>query len=395
MMDKINIDTNLIDEFRDKVNERIFFQEKLKNVDGKNHWNILCSAMDWITVTCEGLPEIQLNSDGFGPNSIDTLNLMQFIIAVDVLVESIKQIYRVLDGSNNYPLSESKEVFNHKQLTDDIYFKHIRAVFSTHPINLNSLDGVKRQDGERFYGSWVARHGININEPQDKPYDYYVLLYSNNPDKDETYQLGIRIDEINEYATLRFQLLESLISKVDLLIDKHIAKYRISPIPNIDNVLEQLKVLLNESQKRLGQYNGYAGTINYLIDLNSIQIEKFEFDDYFTNIFNEYKEHMALEIPKIREELQEMNFDNYRTRMMWKGYEFQKIYDYLNDGVHPVGKEYFNGMIAKGKLPKKLATLNDFRLNRMMLDAYLFHITKKLNKDRIGLNEIIKLYYPY
>ncbi|MGG3737515.1 hypothetical protein [Aeribacillus pallidus] len=65
-MDKININSDLIDEFRNKVNEEPFFREKYRNVNGKNYWNIICSAMDWISVASEGLPSIKLNTKGFG-----------------------------------------------------------------------------------------------------------------------------------------------------------------------------------------------------------------------------------------------------------------------------------------------------------------------------------------
>lgn len=87
----------MIDAFRNKVNEEPFFSEIYNNVNGKNHWNLLCSAMDWITVASDGLPEINLNPKGMGYNHIQTINLMQYIVTIDILVESIIQIFRVLD----------------------------------------------------------------------------------------------------------------------------------------------------------------------------------------------------------------------------------------------------------------------------------------------------------
>ncbi|MGM0835423.1 MAG: hypothetical protein ACQEV7_04655 [Bacillota bacterium] len=206
-----NIDSRLIDNFRNKINEEPAIEGKLKNVNGKNHWNILCSAMDWINVATGGLPQIKLNTRGFGYNHFDTINLMQYIITVDVLVESIIQLFRVIEGKNSYPLINSNCIFNHKQLSDDKYFKHIRAVFSTHPVNLSSLDGVKKNNGERFYASWVAKDGIDD--------DFNVFLYSNNPNKDDLYSFGIKVAEINKYAEMRYQLLEALTIKIENIIN--------------------------------------------------------------------------------------------------------------------------------------------------------------------------------
>jgi hypothetical protein len=383
----IGLNSDLIDNFRKKVNEEPFFREKFRNINGKNYWNILCSSMDWVTVSVDGLNGIKLKSGLFGYNHLNTLNLMQYIICVDTLVESIIQMHRVLYNDKSYPLDESKEIFEQSKLSDDKYFKHIRAVFGTHPVNLNSLDGVKNNDGERFYASWVSQNGIDA--------DYEVFLYSNNPDKDELYQFGIKIEKINEYATSRYNLIELLIERVDTLLKEHIEEYKIRIIPNLANPLEQLWILHDENEKRFGQNLGYAGRISYLKELFSINIEEYEFDDYFTDIFNEYKEFMALGISKISDGLQEMNTDNFRIELMYTGYEFEKIYEYLRDGEHPVGKEYFHGLLEKGKLPLKLSTINDFVLNRLILDAFLFHTTRKLNNRSIALNEIVKMQYPY
>lgn len=45
------MDEKLIDKFRDRVNKNYFVLHKYKNVNGKNKWNCICSAMDWISVS--------------------------------------------------------------------------------------------------------------------------------------------------------------------------------------------------------------------------------------------------------------------------------------------------------------------------------------------------------
>lgn len=208
----INLDPNLIRKFRNKVNEKRIFQEMYKNIDGKNKWNVICSAMDWITIAVEGLPQINLKvSKGIGHNALQSLNLMQYIISIDLLVESIKQLFRVLDGQDSYPLSDDREIFKQSKISDDKYFKHIRAIFGTHPVNLDSLDGVTKQKGERFYASWTIQDWVGDN-------DFLVYLYSNNPKKNQIKPFAISINDLNRYAEKRYELLHMLIDKVDSIL---------------------------------------------------------------------------------------------------------------------------------------------------------------------------------
>lgn len=387
MILSIKINSDLIEAFRKKVNEETFFCENFKNVKGKNFWNIICSSMDWLTVAADGLPEINVEPKGFGCNHVDTLNLMQYIITIDILAESIIQLYRVIGGERSYPLTKDNSIFNHIELSDDKFFKHIRAVFSTHPVNLDSLDGVKRLSGERFYASWVAKNGIDD--------DYYVLLYSNNPEKDNLNSFGINLKDINAYAEKRYNLLEDLICKVKKFNTEHIQNSKKSVISTINNPVEQLIILHKENEIRFGKDLGYAGSINYLLRLIQTDMDSYEFGEYFTELFNEYREHMILGISKIKEGLQNMSKGNFYIKYRGSGYEFEKIYQYLSDGEHPIGKEYFEGLIKKSNLPAKLIKNKDMESNRFILDAYLFSLAEKLGKDKIKLNEIVEIIYPY
>jgi len=203
----IDLDPSLIQKFRDKVSKRVFI-DKYHNVDGRNLWNVTCSAMDWISVVVEGLPHVELNPKGLGPDHRQTLNLMQYILGIDNMLESIRQLYRVLYRQDTYPLSNDKSVFQQSKISDDTYFKHIRAVFATHPVNLHSIDGVRQDTNEKFFASWAAL-GIGRDN------DYTVFLYSSNPEKDEAIQFGVSIPKVNSYAEARYALLYQLMVKVD------------------------------------------------------------------------------------------------------------------------------------------------------------------------------------
>lgn len=212
---EINLDISVINRFRKKVNERNIIYSLFKNIDNKNYWNILCSCMDWIEVVAEGLPTIQIKyKNGFGTNHRDSLDLMQYIISIDILAEAIIQLFRILDPNKKYPLKNDRSIFKQSTISDDKFFKHIRAVFGTHQVNLDSLDGIKKEDGERFYASWPSR-GIT------KDYDYIVFLYSNNPEKDDLNEFGLKINDINEYAAKRYYLLEILINRIEVIVNEH------------------------------------------------------------------------------------------------------------------------------------------------------------------------------
>jgi hypothetical protein len=208
----INLDEKLIYDFRDKINENQFFYENYRNIDGKNKWNIICSAMDWIQVTTEGLPQINLSfEEKPWLIPLQSLNLMQYIVSIDLLVDSIIQLFRVLGGRNLYPLSKNNEIFKQSELSDDKFFKHIRAVFGTHPVNLSSLDGVPNKSKERFYASYSTK---DIFEEKK----YIVFLYSNTAMDEDLREFEVDIEKINLYVEKRYQLLSQLMEKVDEIV---------------------------------------------------------------------------------------------------------------------------------------------------------------------------------
>lgn len=370
----ININVDLIDNFRNKVNEDLFFREKFRNVNGKNHWNVICSAMDWITVAAEGLPGIDLKrTDSQIVDHLETLNLMQYIVTVDILVEAIIQLFRAIDGGNRYPLSKSNKIFRQSKLSDDAYFKHLRAAFSTHPVNLSSVDGVKKEDGERFYASWVAKDLLGK--------DFCVVLYSNKPEKDQANYLGVKIKDINLYAEQRYKLLETLIDKVERMNTEHIDSKKKCIITSVIDPIEQLKLLLEENEKRFGENYGYANGLRYLYGLLRVDTSLIV-DNFDKAIINEYRNFLITLIPEIKDGLQDMTI----RKSDWKkpfqhSYEFEKIYMYFGDGEHPVGKAFFNKLVNKGPLPSILLTCENNGLKQLVMDAYLHQESKKRGRQ--------------
>jgi len=51
-----NINDSKISNFRDLINsDSSFIFQEYQNKNGKNHWNLICSCMDWLTVSVRHL----------------------------------------------------------------------------------------------------------------------------------------------------------------------------------------------------------------------------------------------------------------------------------------------------------------------------------------------------
>lgn len=374
----INIDPKLIARFNKEVNQN-FLIEKFQNVNGKNQWNIICSAMDWITLTANGLPSIVIKpGHSLGHNHMDSLNLMQYIVAIDLMVDSVNQLFRVIDGTireKDLPLANDKSVFNQTSISDNKYFKHIRAIFSTHPVNLTSVDGVGNNTGEKFYASWAASNGSGDGG------GYCAYLYSNNPNREDQF-FEIKIKDLNLYAEKRYQLLEVLIEKVKVIKKEHVELQKQTLVPIVDNPIEQLEILSEENTRRFGREAGYAGMIYRIhsqlgIDTTVISAENIQ------EIINEYKGYLVSLIPKIINGLQNMNADDqlkYMVNNPKRGYEFETIYRYFLGEDHPAGKEYFQYFVKKKELPDVFIKTENTKLARLFLDAYVHQEYQKHGK---------------
>lgn len=228
----------LINKFRNQINDNHHYVlNKYRDVKGKNFWNVICSAMDWIEVAVDGIPFIELKHKN---QNVASLNLMQLICAMDLIVESIQQLYRVFD--QNYPYRNDKSIFKSEK-TDDNYFKHIRAMFGVHPVNL------KDDDHERYFASWSTPH---------LRADFSVFVYSNRTDKEhEIY--SITIADLFEYANKRYNLLNELIHKVQSDYEDHSERWKKKTIQMSTSVRDQLTILMKENKERFGQGERLTG----------------------------------------------------------------------------------------------------------------------------------------
>lgn len=141
------LDKSILDEFSHAISDHDdFLINKYCEYNGKNWWNIICSAKDWLHVSVNGLPYISLNH----PNDdYRSLNVLQLIMAFDIVKQAIRQLYRVFELK--YPFTRDCTIFK-ESVPDDEYFGHIRACFGAHSVNLDSADGTKAIDEDGNIG---------------------------------------------------------------------------------------------------------------------------------------------------------------------------------------------------------------------------------------------------
>lgn len=91
------MDRDIIKRFRDKVNEHDLVLQMYRNYKGKNCWNIICSAMDWIDVVVEAIDTKNLSNKNDNNSSI---KVMTFITCIGVMWEAVQQLHRVFFDTN-------------------------------------------------------------------------------------------------------------------------------------------------------------------------------------------------------------------------------------------------------------------------------------------------------
>lgn len=363
------LDPILIRQFRDKMNDdNHYILHKYCDVNGKNLWNVIRSAMDWIEVAVDGIPTIQLANEN--PN-VASLNLMQLICALDLVFQSVKQLSRVFVQC--YPYENDHSIFKDKK-TDDEYFKHIRAMFGVHPVNL-------KDDEERYYASWST--------PYIKA-DFSVIVYSNQVGKEDQIY-SIRIDELLEYAEVRYGILRTLIKRVETDYQLHVEQWRSQKIPDGVTIKEQIIYLLRENEERFGRGEAYwyqLGQLKQLFDVNESY-----FEDNHRTMISAYKNTLKIVVEEIQSNLQHMNVEELRSYNILDpfeeiphSYDKGKMLGYLHNpdsdiNSRTLAKYALGAMVKDGVLPEAAMDYEKKEL-LLFLSAWAWEKNKDRNHDR-------------
>lgn len=231
------ISDDQINKFRSVVNANNFTYFHFRDRNGSNQWNVICSCMDWISVSIRSL----MHSDGLSNNiDVRAMQVFSLISSIDIVYESVMTLHSVLKnkGGRVSPFKGSNTIFNDPNgLDDDLYFKELRAQFGAHPVNL----------GNQAKGQWFA------SWPYDSfggDCDFEIRLYSNKVGIAER-TIKLYLKQLIDFLLERYQYLNELAEELCQQKKQFIDHCHNTPIDKVNESYEQLLILRDESTQRL------------------------------------------------------------------------------------------------------------------------------------------------
>lgn len=185
--------------------------EEIYNDSNSQKTNVIWGSKDAISAKLGIINQLNFK----GENIVEEeMNICLYIMSIDVILEAMDQINRVVFNackSVEYKSSIFKNEENKCDLVrfssnDREYFKNIRAVFTAHSSNLE-LEQKSNKSKLRFVSSWIL--GDKVNHPGD----YGCIVYSLNEDVDDLY-VGITIKALTEFLDEIFNNVDTLINKI-------------------------------------------------------------------------------------------------------------------------------------------------------------------------------------
>ncbi|GMK39064.1 hypothetical protein PCCS19_21180 [Paenibacillus sp. CCS19] len=368
------LDSSLLEEFRQALSDHDdFLINTYSNYNGKNLWSLICSAKDWLSVSVNGLPYIDLNHSH---DDVRSLNVLQLITTYDIVLQSIEQLHRVFEME--YPLKKDDSVFN-AAVPDDAYFAQIRACFGAHPVDLRSADGTKSTD--KYFASWSSDISSSIGGNDD----YSVYLYSNNPDTVQPIRFSMSFAKIHEYTIKRYSLLSNIISVIEKKKGVFVEEQQRQEIGRSADVVEQLQILLKENSTRIREGDGYHYDIQTLIELFTAPQD---FPEQERQEVAQYLNALHVLVDELYEAFQSMSFGEdgmehghllHSRSAKFNGlhYDLEKVFEYLNN-------PYFR------------ADRVDYHLRRLISEGVLPpYVSRQTNKLDLQLLLLARLSDPY
>lgn len=312
--------SSIVDSFRDKINDNVdFILRKYKDENDKNLWNCICSAMDWLTVATRYIDAQREYSSNIDKMSIEVYT---FISTIDIVEEAIQQLHRAIINKNTKPFENDNRIFNDTRLSKDDteYFKHIRAAFGAHPVNLK--DDIKR------FASWPTNHVYT-------QYDLAVSLYSSEKNIPDVI-LGFTFEQLYQYLDSRIGYLNEVLTALDVQYEEFCSEIRSKEIERSDDIIKQLEILEREERLRFSN-DYYHDTILKLRRFFRTQSSCLANDEAISN----WHDKLFRMVDEIFNNLQNMKIEELKTDI-FEGifpqelqYAYQKFSDYL-DGSDPI-----------------------------------------------------------
>lgn len=361
------MDNRLLQEFRNKVNEDYMILHIFRNKNNKNKWSVLCSAMDWIEVALEGIDPSLLTRENDNKSSI---RMITFLSCIDILWEAIQQTHRVLFDTIEMPFKDDSSIFK-QNVSDNTFFKTIRACFAAHPVNLHAVFPDDDRN-ERWFASWS---GGTFSKK-----DFSVILYSNIPNKKSRF-FDISFSELIEFAQSRYSYLNELMIQIDKIISTYKNEYRKIIIEPKTEINEKITVLIEENKRRLdSDYYDY--------ELNKLKII-FE-QSNFKNPKNQrvvdiYQKDLLLEIEEIHKHLQGMSLDELDTESeVACPQKYQYMFSKLSESVWGGGYAYVMKDMIVEELNKCIYPVAIIENDMTLEEIYVLFMAANYVKSKYG-----------
>ncbi|WP_338786278.1 hypothetical protein [Metabacillus sp. FJAT-53654] len=386
------LDPKIIYDFRTRVHEnndfiRLYFVDyKAKsNVEGKDIWSKICSCMDWLTVSVEGIEKPEKYSN----MNIASLKFTHFLVTIDMIVEAVNHLWLSIGQVNNVkqPYIDDRSIFNGREFdrdyTDEKYFKEIRSWFGVHAVNGNKVELEGFNMEVRFFSSWSSKRLFNEEE-------FYIRLYSNNWRAEEKYggTKKVTVDDLIKFVALRYNTLPKLMDEIDRLYLKEKKRLQNTPVQHdLDGTdHNQLQQLYQQAKERKLTEEYYEYAIQDYISFLSCDLNEYKEKD--KQLVKKYLLDLKPIIPayyKIIQEVDESEYEvfellNMRSRTYADNYyDFSKVLEYANGGANfSTGIISLETIIEKGLLPDYC-----FNLSGPCLHLLIHAIDHELNRSQL------------
>lgn len=297
---KFYLDDTLIIKLREKINStNIFYSFG----EYEHKWNLICAVMDRVDHTISILNNKKLmNSNDIAHDTILAL------VYIDILLKSIKQLMKILKVK--YPLSTDATIFGKLGSglgTDDKYFNYIRALAFAHPVDTTEHFDYKSK-GEIKYCPYIM---------DDKSFgekgDINVRVYSS---VDDTFVLeSFSAVQLVQYTKIRYDLLNTLLSRIDDIIEEYITHLRSRKIVGTTPI-ELLKGIIDEAKYRKDEF-----LIETLEDCYSILTTPIS-NSYNSESVIDFRKAIEQTIPELATAYQNVDRDEIEKCCLFKVLEF-------------------------------------------------------------------------
>lgn len=283
-------------QLRNLITEDNHIQNKYIDADGKNKWNCICSAMDWLYVGienyCEALKNISPSHD-----YSECMAFFQYISCISITWESIQQLHRVFVDDGKIPFHKERKCFvkrKYPELDDNEYFEEIRACFGEHSTNLH-----KRGISDKRFASFSR-----VDIANDGTICMRVYIYSNNQDV-EMETIEIPIHELHDFFVRRVLYITDIIDKVELIKLEWTQSWKSKEIEFYDDWEARLNNLMSENDLR----NGSDFYKEMLILIRNFLHTEFKCKENEDKVSN-YRKSVFQALDYIQENLQNMSYEH-------------------------------------------------------------------------------------